>query len=145
MLPKPAARLAGLCWLGCLALAFSCGPAAARPAAPAGSAGVVAAIQVTISAPTHSPKVNVDWPVRITASSAGKPVSGTLTMLVLFGGQPVGKIDNGAVYHFHGSWQERPGNQITWPAAARGEPLTFEVVVKADGATVRKTWAISVH
>jgi hypothetical protein len=145
MLRNPLARLAGLCTVGSLALTLGCGQAAARPAAPAGSGEAAATIRVTISAPTHSPKVNAAWPVRITASSAGKPVSGTLTMLVLFSGQPVGKIDNGAVYHFHGSWQERPGNAITWPAAARDEPLTFEAVVEADGATVRKTWAITVR
>ena len=104
-----------------------------------------AQVRVTISSPTHAPKVNVPWPVRITATDgSGKPVTGTLTMRVLFGGQPVGKIDKGAVYHFVGTWQERPGNEITWPPASRGQPLTFQVVVKARGLTIRKNWAIRV-
>lgn len=115
-------------------------------AVPAAAAATSAAgIRVTIVSPTHHPKVNVPWPVKVTVTSAAsKPLAGTLTMLVLFGGAPVGKIDNGAVYHFVGSWQERAGNGITWPAASRGQPLTFEVVVKTQGKTIRKTWAIQV-
>lgn len=116
---------------------FGVGAASAAP-----SAG---ALRVTISSPTHHPKVNVGWPVTITVTNAaGKPVAGTLTMDVLFMGAVVGKIDNGAVYHVVGSWHERAGNAITWPAASKGEPLTFEVIVKALAQTVRKSWAIDV-
>ena len=105
----------------------------------------LAHIEVTISSPSHTPKVNVPWPVKVTvANAAGKPVAATLTMQVLFAGQPVGKIDNGAVYHFVGTWRERKGHEITWPAAARSEPLSLQFIVKADGVTVRKTWAITV-
>jgi hypothetical protein len=114
---------------------------AAAVAAPVGAGSV----SVTISSPTHHPKVNVGWPVTITVTNAaGKPVAGTLTMDVLFMGAAVGKIDNGAVYRFVGSWHERAGNAITWPAASKGEPLSFEVIVKALGETARKSWAIDV-
>jgi hypothetical protein len=114
---------------------------AAAVAAPVGDSSV----RVSISSPTHHPKVNVGWPVTITVTNAaGIPVAGTLTMDVLFMGAAVGKIDNGAVYHFVGSWQEPRGNAITWPAESKGEPLTFEVIVKAKGETVRKSWAIDV-
>lgn len=102
-------------------------------------------IHVTVSSPTHKPKVNVPWPVKVTVTNAkGKPLAATLTMQVLFDGQPVGKIDNGAVYHFVGTWQERKGNEITWPASSKGEPLTLQFIVKAQGVTVRKNWAITV-
>ena len=111
----------------------------AAPLSPAGT------INVTVSSPTHKPKVNVPWPVKVTLTNAkGKPVAATLTMQVLFSGQPVGKIDKGAVYHFVGTWQERKGNEITWPASSRGEPLTLQFIVKAQGITVRKNWAITV-
>ena len=102
-------------------------------------------IHVTLVASTHKPKVNVPWPVSVTVTNgAGKPVPGTLTMLVLFNGAQVGKIDEGAVYHFVGTWKEKAGNEITWPAASRGQPLTLQFVVKAQGQTVRKNWAIQV-
>lgn len=139
----------GLCVTG---VVFACyarvqGAAAAdsartRHAAPAVSAAM---IHVTVSSPTHKPKVNVPWPVKVTVTDAkGKPVAATLTMRVLFAGQPVGKIDNGAVYHFVGIWKERKGNEITWPASSKGAPLTLQFIVKAEGVTVRKNWAITV-
>jgi hypothetical protein len=102
-------------------------------------------VRVTLSAPTHHPKVNVPWPLTVTVTDAnGGPLAATLTMVVLFGGAEVGKIDNGAVYHFVGSWKEKKGNEITWPAASRGQPLTLQVIVKARGMTVRKNWSITV-
>jgi len=118
--------------------ALSCFGAGAALAAPTGAG----AIRVTISSPTHHPKVNVGWPVTITVTNAaGKSVAGTLTMDVLAEGMTY-PIDNGAVYHFVGSWHERAGNLITFPAYSRGFTLTFEVTVKALGRTVRKRFAI---
>lgn len=118
------------------------------PAASAGVRGLAAAaatVHVTVISPTHKPKVNVPWPVKVrVTNAAGKPIAATLTMQVMFEGAAVGKIDNGAVYHFVGTWQEKAGNEITWPADSRGEPLTLQFVVKAEGVTVRKNWAITV-
>jgi hypothetical protein len=114
--------------------------AAATTTAPA------APIRVTIDSPTHRPTANVPWPVTITVTDAsGKPVAATVTMQVLFGGQPVGKIDEGAVYRFVGTWQEKPGNGITWPPESVGQPLTFQAIVKAKGVTVKRNWAIRVQ
>lgn len=122
-----------------------CMLAAGQPAAASRSAAAGTSVRVTVSSPTHAPKVNAAWPVRVTVTdSAGKPLAASLTMQVLFDGTPVGKIDNGAVYKFVGSWQERKGNAITWPAASRGEPLTVEFIVKAQGQTVDKQWSIDV-
>jgi hypothetical protein len=112
---------------------------AVTPAAATGTA------RVTLSAPTHHPKVNAPWPLTVTVTDAnGRPLAATLTMVVLLGGAQVGKIDNGAVYHFVGSWKEKKGNEITWPAASRGQPLTLQVIVTANGKTVRNNWSITV-
>jgi hypothetical protein len=114
---------------------------AAAGAAPAGAG----AIRVTISSPTHHPKVNVGWPVTITVTNAaGKPVAGTLTMDVFAGAAGTYPIDSGAHYHFVGRWHEPASNLITWPVTSEGYPLAFEVIVKAQGETVRKRWAIDV-
>jgi hypothetical protein len=101
------------------------------------------AVKVTISAPTHHPKVNAKWPVTVrVTNAAGKPIAATLTMNILFGGTQVGKVDNGRVYHVVGTWREKPGQEITWPADSRGQALAFEAIVKADGTTVKRTYAI---
>ena len=135
----------GLCLGGATIAGYADAPgAAAARTTPARTVAAVT-IHVTVSSPTHTPKVNVPWPVKVTVTNAkGKPVAATLTMQVLFSGQPVGKIDNGATYHFVGTWQERKGNKITWPASSKGEPLTLQFIVKAQGVTVRKNWAITV-
>ena len=66
-------------------------------------------------------------------------------MRILFNGTSVGKVDNGRVYHFLGTWREKPGHQITWPKASRGQPLQFEAIVTAQHRTVERTWAITVR
>jgi len=111
-------RLAALCLL---ALAF---PLAA---AAAGS------LTVTFRATTHAPKVNVRWPWSITATSAGKPVAGTVTAQVV---DPVGGIhpvEFGAVkskfvtnVKFRGTFRDF----VLYPAISKGVPVTFRVTVK---------------
>ena len=101
--------------------------------------------RVTISAATHEPRANAPWPVTVRVTNdAGKAIAATLTMRILFNGTPVGKVDNGRVYHFVGTWREKKGQEIKWPAASRNQPLAFEAIVRAQHATVKKTWAISV-
>jgi len=103
-------------------------------------------VNVTISSPTHQPRVNKPWPVTVRVTDgAGKPLAARLTMRIVFGGTPVGKVDNGRVYRFVGTWRERKGNEITWPAASRGQPLQFEAIVTARHTTVRQTWSVQVR
>jgi hypothetical protein len=100
-------------------------------------------LKVAIISPTHRPKVNKPWPVTVRVTdSSGKPLPAKLTMRILFGGAPVGKVDNGKVYSFVGSWRETKGNEITWPLASRGQPLQFEAIVTVAHRTLKRTWAI---
>jgi hypothetical protein len=103
------------------------------------------AVDVTISAP-RAVKANAKWPVvvRVTDSS-GKPLVGTLRMNILFGGQPVGKVDNGKVWRFDGSWHEPKGQEITWPAQAKGQAFAFQAVVTVHGRTVKKSFPVTVR
>ena len=88
-------------------------------------------VNVTISSPTHQPRVNKPWPVTVRVTDgAGKPLAARLTMRIVFGGTPVGKVDNG---------------RVTWPAASRGQPLQFEAIVTARHTTVRQTWSVQVR
>jgi hypothetical protein len=103
-------------------------------------------VKVTIAAATHRPKANAPWPVTIRVRDAhDEPLRAKLTMRVLLGSFEVGKVEDGRVYTIHGVWREPKGQEITWPAASRGQPLTFQAVVKALGRTVRASWAIRVR
>ena len=61
------------------------------------------------------------------------------------GGIPVGKVDNGKVWRFRGSWQEPKGQEITWPAAGKGQTFGFQTVVRVNGRKVKKTFLVSVR
>lgn len=130
-------------------LAAGCGGHTAKHPLTAGvatSAPKPSPVRVTISAPTHRPKANAKWPVTVrVANAAGQPIPATLTMRILFNGMPVGKVDNGRVYHFVGTWREKKGQEITWPPASRNQPLAFEAIVRAQRKTVKQTWAITVR
>ena len=94
--------------------------------------------RATVHAPTHTPRVDTPWPIWIRVTDrAGKPLRARLTMRFLFGGVPVGKVDNGRVYTFTGTWRERKGHEISFPAAGRGHRLTFQAIVTARGRTVK--------
>jgi hypothetical protein len=94
--------------------------------------------KATLHAPTHTPRVNAPWPIWIRViDRAGHPIRARLTMRFLLGGVPVGKVDNGKVYTFVGTWREKKGAEITFPAASRGQRLTFQALVTARRRTVK--------
>jgi hypothetical protein len=133
--------------LALVLVAAGCGGHAKRTLTPAVSTQARASqLRVTIAAPTHHPRVNAKWPVTVRALNGyGQEVHATLTMRILFNGSPVGKVDNGRVYHFFGTWREKPGQEITWPKSSRGQPLAFEAIVRAQHETVKQTYAITVR
>jgi hypothetical protein len=94
--------------------------------------------KATLHAPTHTPRVNKPWPIWIRVTDrAGLPIRARLTMRFLYAGVPVGKVDNGRVYTFTGTWREQKGQEITFPAQGRGQRLTFQALVTARGRTVK--------
>ena len=126
-------------------LAVGCGGNTANhPLTAAVATSAPQPVRVTISAPTHHPRANAPWPVTVrVTNAAGQPVAATLTMRILFDGTPVGKVDNGRVYHFVGTWREKKGEEIKWPAASRNQPLAFQAIVRVRNTTVKKTWSIT--
>src|SRR5207253_950195 len=111
----------------------------------AAGAMAVTPVHVTITA-AHTVKANAKWPVTIrVTNAAGKPLSGTLTNRILLGSLMVGKVDKGRVWHFVGTWREPKGQEITWPASARGQTFNFETIVRAGGRTVMKVFPVSVR
>src|ERR671930_35296 len=94
--------------------------------------------KATLHAPTHRPRVNSAWVITIRATDLqGRPIRARLTMRFLFAGVPVGKVDNGRVYTFVGTWREKRGEEIRFPPAARGQRLTFEALVTVRGRTTK--------
>jgi hypothetical protein len=102
--------------------------------------------RAVLRAPTHTPKAGRPWlySVRVT-DLQGRPIRARITMQVLFGGVPVGKVDSGKTFSFVGTWREPKKEPLIWPARARGRPLTFEAIVTARGATKRLDYAITVE
>jgi hypothetical protein len=101
-----------------------------------------AALHVVLTAPNHTPVANKPWHyvLRVT-DSAGRPVSAVVHGQVLYQGNVVGQIDQGAVHSApKGVWTEA----ITWPAASVGQPLVFQVVVTALGTTTKANYPIQV-
>jgi len=102
---------------------------------------LAAAFKATLSAPTHRPHVNRPWPITIHAADlGGHPIRARLTMRLLYNGIAVGKVDNGRVYTFVGSWREKKGEEIEYPSASRGQTLTFQALVTARGGTIKLSY-----
>ena len=101
--------------------------------------------RAVLHAPTHTPKAGEPWlySVRVT-DLEGRPIRARITMQVLFGGVPVGKVDAGKTFSFVGTWREPKSSPLIWPARSRGRPLTFEAIVTARGATKRLDYDVTV-
>jgi hypothetical protein len=99
---------------------------------------VAVPFKATLHAPTHRPRVNTPWAITIRATDLqGRPIRARLTMRFLFAGIPVGKVDNGRVYTFTGTWREKKGQEIRFPSTARGHRLTFQALVTARRRTIK--------
>jgi hypothetical protein len=127
-----------------VAFAAACGSSSGKKNATTTRATTTPAklpFKAVISAPSHHPVMNRNWPITVTVSNlSGKPIAATLQMNVLLGSVQVGQIDNGKIYHFVGRHHEN----IVWPQQAVGNALTLQAVVKANGKTMKLPWAVSV-
>ncbi|MGB2952224.1 MAG: hypothetical protein WBB74_02390 [Gaiellaceae bacterium] len=139
-------RLLAVVWLALL-LAGCGGGKSTHPKTTSSVATKAApSIRVTLTAQSHNPRVGKPWryQVRVT-DAAGRPVPADVHSQIVFAGTPVGQIGR----HFvkSGIWKETIGGDgnAPFPAAARGHPLVFQVVVTAKGATVTRNWAILVR
>jgi hypothetical protein len=103
--------------------------------------GVVSAtaggVSATLHATTHSPKVNVAWPISFTVAKAGAPVQAKVVYEYMFGGAVVAKRSN---YTFDGHFHDN----FMWPASAVGYPLTFRAVITAGGQTLLLDYPVQV-
>ena len=92
--------------------------------------------------PTHTPKINTNIPIAVSATLSGKPVRGaTAKYVFLFSGIPVSTQYPRFNKHFtfNGSFKDT----LVFPASAVGQPLTVRFVIGAAGHTVSFNWAIT--
>src|SRR3954454_9912543 len=90
-----------------------------------------AAPRVTLTAPTHMPKVQVQWKYAVRATVAGKPAAGRITVQIV---DPVGGVHAVAYGDTTRKIVDRPfrgafRDFVRWPAESRGIPLRLKATM----------------
>jgi hypothetical protein len=105
-----------------------------------GSSGPLTA---TLVPSTHTPKINKNWPITVTATLSGKPAHASAVYQFLFAGVVVATMYpyNNKRYTFTGHFSDN----LVFPPPSVGEPLTVRVVIKASAHTVNLNWSVTPH
>jgi hypothetical protein len=98
-------------------------------------------VRATLVAENHAPKVKVPWTYSVTVTdAAGHPLTGTVDVQFVYGGQVVGR-DTPPTHPFkNGHWHDN----LEFPAQATGIPLTFQTVVHTKLGSVALDWPVTV-
>jgi hypothetical protein len=97
--------------------------------------GSAVKIKVTLSAPTHQPKIDVHWPYAVHLTRGGKPLTGRITVQIV---DPIGGVHSvqfGSTtidvtrFRFRGVFRD----YVIWPPESRGIPLKLRVTVVRSG------------
>ena len=113
----------------------------------AGSLLVATSVQVTLTAPGHTPKIKARWYYVVRATDGGKPVAARLTAQIVdpIGGSHPVTFGNGAKpitnWPFKGTFRDF----VIWPASSRGVPLKLRIVVRAGGVRKVLTYVVTPH
>jgi hypothetical protein len=102
------------------------------------AAGLFAAspVHATLTAPTHSPKVDTNWRYTVRVTDHGKPAAGLITVQIV---DPLGGVHavqygkttrNVTRRPFRGVFRDF----VIWPPSSRGIPVTFRVTVTVGKA-----------
>jgi len=92
-------------------------------------------VKVSLTAPTHAPRVNVHWPYAVRVTRDGRPLTARLTVQIV---DPIGgvhAVQVGATkkditrLRFRGIFRD----YIIWPASSRGIPLQLRVIIVRPG------------
>jgi hypothetical protein len=105
--------------------------------------GTSGPLTATLAPSTHTPKINKNWPITVTATLSAKPAHATAAYEFLFGGIVVQTTYPRNNKHF--SFTGRFSDNLVFPPASIGEPLTLRVVIRASGHTVNLSWAVTPH
>ena len=120
---------------------------ASSATASSGATGTAAAVttgpvRATLRGANHDPLVKAPWPYSVTvADAAGHPLSGTVDVQFVFGGQVVGRDTPPTHPLKNGRWHDN----LNFPAQSIGIPLTFQVVAHTPAGTVTLNWPVKVR
>jgi hypothetical protein len=90
----------------------------------------------------HTPSANRYWSYSVRVTDAGgHPLSGTVEIEFVFGGQVVGRDTPPTHPVKNGHWQDK----LKFPPTAVGAPLTFRAVVHTQAGTITLDWPITVQ
>lgn len=99
-------------------------------------------VHAALRAQNHAPKVEVPWPYSVKVTdTAGHPLSGSVDIEFVFAGQVVGRDTPPTHPVKNGHWQDN----LKYPPAAVGEPLTLRAVVHTRLGSVALNWPITVQ
>ena len=105
-------------------------------------AAAAAPFKATISAPTHTPKVNAKLYYTIHASRNGKPIRATVTVQIVdsFGGVHAVQFDNTTKNIVNKLFTGTFRDYVQLPPESRVFKVTLRAIVRAAGGKVMLTW-----
>ena len=97
---------------------------------------VASPLKVTLTAPSHTPKINTHWNYVLRATKNGKPVKARLTAQIV---DPIGGthyVQRGPTTQILKNWPFTGvyRDYVIWPPESRGIPLTLRLTVVAGSA-----------
>ena len=107
-------------------------------------AAAAAPFKATLTAPTHTPKVNAYWFYTIHATRNGKPIRATVTVQIVdtFGVVYPVQYDNTTKNIVNKPFTGIFRDYVQFPPESRGFKVTFRAIVKAPGGKVTLTYWI---
>jgi hypothetical protein len=105
-------------------------------------AAAAATFKATISAPTHTPKVNAKLYYTIHASRNGKPIRATVTVQIVdsFGGVHAVQFDNTTKNIVNKPFTGTFRDYVQLPPESRAFKVTLRAIVRAAGGRITLTW-----
>jgi hypothetical protein len=113
----------------------------------AAALGVAAPVKATLTAPSHTPKINVKWYYVVHVTRNGKPVAGKLTVQIV---DPIGGVHpvefgpttkNIVRWPITGSFRD----YIIWPRSSVGYPVKLRATVVGTGYRKVVSYTVTPH
>jgi len=105
-------------------------------------AAAAAPFKATLTAPTHTPKVNAKLYYTIHASRNGKPIRATVTVQIVdsFGGVHAAQFDNTTKNIVNKLFSGTFRDYVQLPPESRGFKVTLRAIVRAAGGRITLAW-----
>ena len=105
-------------------------------------AAAAAPFKATLTAPTHTPKVNAKLYYTIHASRNGKPIRATVTVQIVdsFGGVHAAQFDNTTKNIVNKLFSGTFRDYVQLPLESRSFKVTLRAIVRAAGGRITLAW-----